>query len=54
VAIQQADYAPLLAWLRKSVHSHGATLDPADLMEQATGKKPSAEDYLAHLTGRYC
>ena len=52
-AIQNADYAPLLAWLRKSVHSHGATLDPADLMEQATGKKPSAEDYLAHLTTRY-
>lgn len=53
-AIGKADYAPLLAWLRKSVHAHGATLDPADLMEKATGKKPSAEDYLSHLTHRYC
>ena len=52
-SIQHGDYAPLLGWLRKSVHAHGATLDPADLMEKATGKKPSAEDYLAHLTHRY-
>ena len=40
-AIDQADYAPLLAWLRQSVHAHGATLDPADLMLQATGSRPS-------------
>ena len=52
-AIDQADYAPLLAWLRKSVHAHGATLDPADLMQQATGSRPSARDYLAHLQSRY-
>jgi carboxypeptidase Taq len=52
-AIQHADYAPLLAWLKKSVHGHGATLDPAELMEKATSKKPSTEDYLAHLTNRY-
>jgi carboxypeptidase Taq len=51
--LQTADYAPLLAWLRRSVHAHGATLDPADLMKSATGKPPSPEDYLAHLTARY-
>ncbi len=52
-AIDSADYAPLLAWLRENVHAHGATLDPADLMEQATGRKPSTADYLAHLQARY-
>jgi len=52
-AIARADYAPLLAWLRKSVHSHGATLDPAELIRQATGRTPSTDDYLAHLTSRY-
>jgi carboxypeptidase Taq len=48
-----ANYAPLLSWLRKNVHAHGATLDPADLMEQATGSRPSTADYLAHLKARY-
>ncbi len=52
-AAARADYLPLLDWLRKSVHSHGATLDPARLIEQATGRAPSTGDYLAHLKSRY-
>ena len=52
-AIAQADYLPLLDWLRKSVHRHGATLDPADLVFQATGSAPSTDAYLAHLKSRY-
>jgi carboxypeptidase Taq len=52
-AIDQADYAPLLSWLRENVHAHGATLDPADLIAQATGRPPSTDDYLAHLRSRY-
>ena len=51
--MDSADYAPLLAWLRQSVYAHGATLDPADLIEQATGTRPSTSDYLAHLKSRY-
>ncbi|MES2439748.1 MAG: carboxypeptidase M32 [Verrucomicrobiota bacterium] len=52
-AIDQADYRPLLGWLRKSVHAQGATLDPADLIRHATGSAPSTGDYLAHLKSRY-
>ena len=52
-AIDRADYAPLLKWLRDSVHAHGSTLDPSDLIRQATGKAPSSDDYLAHLRARY-
>lgn len=52
-AIEQADYQPLLQWLRKNVHSHGATLDPSDLIREATGSPPSPEAYLAHLKNRY-
>jgi carboxypeptidase Taq len=52
-AIGKADYLPLLDWLRKSVHSHGATLDPADLIQQATGSAPSTDAYLTHLKSRY-
>ncbi|MCX6876541.1 MAG: carboxypeptidase M32 [Verrucomicrobia bacterium] len=52
-ACEQANYAPLLAWLRTSVHAHGATLDPADLITHATGTPPSPAAYLAHLQARY-
>ena len=52
-AIHQAEYAPLLAWLRENVHAHGATLDPSDLMTIATGSRPSTNDYLDHLRSRY-
>jgi len=52
-ACDNADYIPLLGWLRQTVHAHGATLDPADLMLQATGSKPTTQAYLAHLKTRY-
>lgn len=52
-AIDQADYTPLLSWLRSEVHTHGATLDPAELILQATGSPPATTDYLAHLRSRY-
>lgn len=52
-AIDQAEYLPLLGWLRDSVHRHGATLNPANLIEQATGQAPSTAAYLAHLKSRY-
>jgi carboxypeptidase Taq len=52
-AIDRAEYSPLLSWLRQNVHAHGATLDPSDLMEKATGSKPSTADYLSHLQSRY-
>ena len=52
-ALAVADYGPLLAWLRKHVHSRGATLDPADLIRAATGRPPATDAYLAHLKSRY-
>jgi carboxypeptidase Taq len=52
-ACDSADYAPLLGWLRANIHARGGTLDPADLMAQATGKPPATNDYLAHLRSRY-
>jgi carboxypeptidase Taq len=51
--IGNADYAPLLAWLRKHVHAPGGTLDPAELIRHATGATPNANAYLAHLNARY-
>ncbi len=50
---KRADYAALLRWMREHVHAPGATLDPADLMRQATGSPPATDAYLAHLRSRY-
>ena len=52
-AVEQAEYGPLLAWLRREVHAHGAVLDPSDLILRATGERPSRRDYVAHLKARY-
>jgi carboxypeptidase Taq len=52
-AIDRADPAPLLAWLREQVHAHGATLDPGEIMRRATGRAPSADAHLRHLESRY-
>ena len=51
--LAEADYSTLLNWLRKNVHQHGACLNPSDLILSATGRRPSAEDYLSHLSSRY-
>lgn len=51
--MNQANYQPLLAWLRKNVHAHGGTLDPSALMLRATGSIPSPTAYLTHLKSRY-
>jgi carboxypeptidase Taq len=52
--LANADYAPLLAWLRQHIHAHGGTHDPAELVRLATGSTPKPDAYLAHLTTRYC
>ncbi len=52
-AIQRAEYGPLLGWLRRHVHDHGATLDPDEIVRRATGAAPSAAAHLRHLEERY-
>jgi carboxypeptidase Taq len=51
--IDRANYLPLLDWLRTRIHAHGATLDPAELIRQASGSIPTPDAYLAHLTARF-
>lgn len=52
-ATAAANYAPLLGWLRKNIHTHGATHNPSTLIEKATGSPPSTTAYLTHLQSRY-
>jgi carboxypeptidase Taq len=47
------DLGALLGWLRANVHARGHLLETPDLARQATGRNPSASDFLAHLRERY-
>lgn len=52
-ALDQADYAPLLTWLRDKVHSQGGTPLPGEIMLHATGKPTDAKWHLKHLRERF-
>lgn len=52
-AIENANYRPLLDWLRSRIHQPGSTVTPAEMMQSATGKAPGFEDHLIHLRERY-
>jgi carboxypeptidase Taq len=47
------DFADLRDWLRAKVWRHGAMLDPADLITQATGEPPSAEPFKRYLETKF-
>ncbi|QFP77608.1 carboxypeptidase M32 [Deinococcus sp. AJ005] len=51
--IQNAEYAPLLAWLTEHVHQSGRSLTPTQITEQATGRPLSADPYVAYLHRKY-
>ncbi len=52
-AIELADYAPLLKWLREKVHAHGGAPLPGEIMQGATGKPTDARHHLKHLRERF-
>lgn len=51
--IRSEGFAPLLAFLRERVHSHGRVLETPALMEQATGHGLTAEPFISHLERTY-
>jgi len=46
-ALAAGDFAPLRGWLRENVHRHGSRFAAGELIERATGRPLSADDYLA-------
>jgi carboxypeptidase Taq len=52
-AIGRGDFAPLMAWLRKNVHSQGSLVTARELLIRATGKPLDAGVFKAHLKARY-
>lgn len=52
-AIRAGNFAPLLAWLRRNVHSVGRSQDTAAIIAEATGEPLGVEPFLSHLRDRY-
>ena len=48
-----ADFAPLVAWLRRHIHAKGCLLEADDLIRAATGRPLGLDAYLTHLRRRY-
>ena len=51
--IETGNFAPLLAWLRETIHGQGSRYDPEALMVRATGEPLGVEAFLTHLGERY-
>ena len=52
-AFASADYAPLLAWMRKHLHEAGSLHLPDDLVTGAAGTPVTSEALVSHLRERY-
>ena len=48
-----SERSTLLAWLREHIHTQAHRFETPDLIERATGEKPSSRHFLAHLKSRY-
>jgi carboxypeptidase Taq len=51
--VEAGDFSALLGWLRIHVHEHGRRLLPVEIVQQATGRAPSAQPYLNYLRKKY-
>jgi carboxypeptidase Taq len=47
--MRRGEFAPLLNWMREHVHQRGSILEPADLIEEATGSPPSPDAFVDYL-----
>ncbi len=51
--IPKGDFAPLMKWLRKNVHSLGSSLSAEEMVKQASGRPLDATAFISHLKTRY-
>lgn len=47
--IQRGDFSKLLTWMRINIHERGSILEPAELIEEATGSSPSPKAFVGYL-----
>lgn len=51
--IEQGDFGSLLEWLRENIHQHGKLYRTEELVEKATGEKPTPEPFLDYVDEKY-
>jgi len=51
--IARGEFAPLLGWLRETIHRHGRKYLPGELIQRATGEPLQSRSYLRYLTEKY-
>jgi carboxypeptidase Taq len=51
--IARGEFAPLLEWLRQHIHRYGKRYGGDELIERATGKKPTAEPFMNYLREKF-
>ena len=51
--IRRGDFERLGVWLRTSLHQHGRSREPRDLVQEITGGPISTEPYLDYLEAKY-
>jgi carboxypeptidase Taq len=51
--IVRADYAPLLIWLRETIHQHGRKYPPQELVQRATGAQLTVAPYVSYLQSKF-
>lgn len=52
-AVRRGDFAPLVGWLRREVHSRASLLETDELLTAATGRPLDPAVFKAHLERRY-
>ena len=50
--IRNGMFGPLLDWMRKKIHTRGSILEPAELIEEATGRPPTPEPFVSYLASK--
>tara|TARA_B110000914_G_scaffold57619_1_gene49994 strand:+ start:927 stop:2423 length:1497 start_codon:yes stop_codon:yes gene_type:complete len=50
--IKEGDFSSLLDWMRENIHSRGSILEPALLIEEATGSPPSSDEFINYLKNK--
>jgi len=45
-------FGPLLVWMRKKIHTRASILEPAELIEEATGRPPTPEPFVSYLASK--
>jgi carboxypeptidase Taq len=53
VLCARGEFAPILNWMREHVHRLGKRYTANELIERATGKKPTAEPFMRYLAEKY-